>query len=105
MAGPSPGAAAAAERDFRGPGLEELERELRSYPGGVTQRRPIHNEGTAIAHLLQAARWRSTLSLISTITVFGTPLDVTLSELAIESFFPADEATRMALERLGMASA
>ena len=45
------------------------------------------------------------LSLISTITVFGTPLDVTLSELAIESFFPADEATRMALERLGMASA
>ena len=40
----------------------------------------------------------ATLSLISTITVFGTPLDVTLSELAIESFFPADEATRMALE-------
>ena len=45
------------------------------------------------------------LSFISTITVFGTPLDVTLSELAIESFFPADEATRMALERLSMASA
>ena len=72
----------------------------------MTQTRPIHNEGTAIAHLLQAARRATqTLSLISTITVFGTPLDVTLSELAIELFFPADEATRMALERLSLASA
>jgi hypothetical protein len=25
--------------------------------------------------------------------VFGTPVDITLSELAIETFFPADEAT------------
>lgn len=30
------------------------------------------------------------LSLISTITVFGTPNDVTLAELALETFFPAD---------------
>ena len=90
---------------FADPALEELERELRSYPGGVTQTRPIHNEGTAIAHMLKLRVGDATLSLISTITVFGTPLDVTLSELAIESFFPADEATRMALERLSMASA
>ena len=34
-----------------------------------------------------------TLSLISTTMVFGTPVDVTLSELAIEAFFPADAAT------------
>ena len=40
------------------------------------------------------------LSLISTTTVFGTPLDITLSELAIESFFPADLATAAALRRL-----
>lgn len=33
------------------------------------------------------------LSLFSTTTVFGTPIDVTLAELAIEAFFPADEAT------------
>ena len=33
------------------------------------------------------------LSLFSTTTIFGTPAEVTLSELAIESFFPADEAT------------
>ena len=34
------------------------------------------------------------LSFISTTTVFGTPREVTLSELAIEAFYPADEATR-----------
>ena len=33
------------------------------------------------------------LSFLSTTTVFGTPLDVTLSEIAIEAFFPADEVT------------
>jgi len=33
------------------------------------------------------------LSLISTTTVFGTPIEITLSELAIESFLPADAAT------------
>ena len=40
------------------------------------------------------------LSLISTTTVFGTPLDVTISELAIETFLPADERTSKMLERL-----
>ncbi len=33
------------------------------------------------------------LSFLSTTTVFGTPVDVTLSELAIEMFFPADPQT------------
>jgi hypothetical protein len=33
------------------------------------------------------------LSLFGTITVFGTPVDITLSELALESFFPADAKT------------
>lgn len=37
------------------------------------------------------------LSFISTTTVFGTPREVTLSELAIEAFYPADEATRARL--------
>jgi hypothetical protein len=40
------------------------------------------------------------LSLISTTTVFGTPVDVTLSELALETFFPADDATATALRAL-----
>ena len=37
------------------------------------------------------------LSFLSTTTVFGTPIDITLSELAIESFLPADRATSIAL--------
>jgi hypothetical protein len=40
------------------------------------------------------------LSFFSTTTVFGTPVDVTLSELAVESFFPADEETAAAVRRL-----
>jgi hypothetical protein len=46
-------------------------------------------------------RWcRSTdvNAFISTATTFGTATDVTVSELAIESFFPADVATARALE-------
>ncbi len=44
------------------------------------------------------------LSLISTTTVFGAPHDVTVSELAIETFFPADEATAQRLRRLAPAA-
>jgi hypothetical protein len=33
------------------------------------------------------------LSFIGTTTVFGTPVDVTVSEIALECFFPADAAT------------
>jgi transcriptional regulator with XRE-family HTH domain len=40
------------------------------------------------------------LSFFSTTTVFGTPLDVTLAELAIESFFPADPQTTEILNRI-----
>ena len=39
-----------------------------------------------------------TLSFIATTTVFGTPVDITLAELALESFFPADAATAAALQ-------
>lgn len=39
----------------------------------------------------------ATLSLVSATTVFGTPREVTLSELAIETFYPADARTRDAL--------
>lgn len=90
---------------FGDPFLEELEEELRGYPGGVSQTRIVHNEATAIAHMLRLKMGDAILSFISTITVFGTPLDVTLSELAIESFFPADEQTRMALQKLSIANA
>jgi heme oxygenase len=40
------------------------------------------------------------LSFVSTTTVFGTPVDVTLTELALETFFPADAETRARVARL-----
>jgi transcriptional regulator with XRE-family HTH domain len=40
-----------------------------------------------------------TLAFVSTVTVFGTPIDVTVSELAVEAFFPADAATAERLRR------
>ena len=49
---------------------------------------------------LQLATEAGVLSFLSTTTVFGTPVDVTLSEIALESFFPADRATAEALQRL-----
>ncbi len=54
--------------------------------------------GIAVPLQLDTAQGR--LSLISTTTVFGTPVEVTLSELAIEAFFPADDATAERLARL-----
>jgi transcriptional regulator with XRE-family HTH domain len=87
------------------PVLEALETELATYPGGVTKTRIVHDETSRIVHPLRIRAGDTVLSFISTITVFGTPLDVTLSELAIESFFPADEETRQALLQLNSASA
>ena len=46
----------------------------------------------------------SELSLFTTITVFGTPQDVTLSELAIELFYPADDASEVLLRGAGVES-
>jgi transcriptional regulator with XRE-family HTH domain len=40
------------------------------------------------------------LSFISTTMVFGTPIDVTLSELALEAFYPADETTAQKLREI-----
>nr|MEC9422022.1 helix-turn-helix transcriptional regulator [Pseudomonadota bacterium] len=46
-----------------------------------------------------------TLSFLSTTTVFGTAVDVTLSEIAIEAFFPADEETARQMSALSAGSA
>jgi hypothetical protein len=40
---------------------------------------------------------RGMLRFLNTTTSFGAPLDAALSEVVIESFYPADEATRLAL--------
>jgi hypothetical protein len=42
---------------------------------------------------LQIVTRLGTVSFLNTTTIFGTPTDVTLSELALEMLFPADEVT------------
>jgi len=54
---------------------------------------------SAIAVPLKLRAGGAVLSFLSTTTVFGTPVDVTLAELALETFFPADEVTATALAR------
>jgi transcriptional regulator with XRE-family HTH domain len=82
------------------PALAELLEELSSYPAPASARllRPEQAHGVVIP--LQLAAEGGTLSFISTSTVFGSPVDITLSELAIEAFFPADAATAAALQAL-----
>ncbi len=77
--------------------LMELLQELKSYPkpesaSNAEPAAEIANSGISIP--LRLRKNEGELSFISTVTVFGTPIDVTLSELAIESFFPADKRTQ-----------
>lgn len=85
------------------PELEALERELTAYPGRPVPAGHIHDPAAGIAVPMRIRTEAAVLSFITTVTVFGTPLDVTLSELAIESFFPADEETAGHLRRLAEA--
>jgi transcriptional regulator with XRE-family HTH domain len=81
--------------------LIELLRELSELPmpdGGKFRHLTSVPAGVVVPFQLKTDS--GTLSFISTTTVFGTPVDVTLSELAIESFFPADPATAEALRLL-----
>jgi transcriptional regulator with XRE-family HTH domain len=83
------------------PDLAALERELVALPVPAGDGRPpppLDAAGLIVPLRLRAGE--VVLSFISTTTVFGTPVDVTLSELALETFFPADAATQAALTRL-----
>jgi transcriptional regulator with XRE-family HTH domain len=77
------------------PALFALHEELAAYPGGGQGAADL--EAVQIAVPLRLRAGDSELSFISTATTFGTAVDVTLSELSIESFFPADEHTAAAL--------
>jgi len=80
--------------------LQALVEELRGYPAPPLEPgSELHDEG-AVYVPLQLRSPLGVLSFISTITVFGAPNDITLSELALETFFPADEATGQALREL-----
>lgn len=83
------------------PALVDLHDELRAYPAddGVEITDPAR--GVPLVIPLRLRTPSGPLSFISTTTVFGTAVDITLAELAIESFFPADAATAEALRRDG----
>ena len=72
------------------PVLRDLHRELRAYPGGISAE-PVTGPDPVVPLRLRTGD--RVLSLFSVTSVLGTPLDVTLSELAVESFLPADAAT------------
>lgn len=84
------------------PVLVDLMYELERYPepDGVKPHPPANPEYAGVVVPLQIRTEAGVLSFISTTTVFGTPVDVTLSELALESFFPADSATAEILHAL-----
>ena len=78
--------------------LVALQAELAAYPAPAPQADAQDYGGIAVPLRLHVPGLDAPLSLISTTTVFGTPVDVTLSELALECFYPADETTRAALQ-------
>ncbi|MEZ2292419.1 helix-turn-helix domain-containing protein [Variovorax sp. RCC_210] len=82
--------------------LQALHDELAGYPAPkVSHDAPALDTAlSAVAVPFQVVMPSGVLSFISTITIFGTPVDVTLQELAVESFFPADEQTAAALVAL-----
>ena len=79
------------------PVLAALLEELRGYPAPPSLHADVVDAAVVVPLVLASSR--GTLSFITTTTVFGTPVDITLSELALETFFPADEATAAALRQ------
>jgi len=83
--------------------LIELLDELKGYPVPPRTRpcRSLDGEAHgALAVPLVLASEAGPLSFLSTTTVFGTAVDVTLSEVTIEAFFPADQQTAAAMAAL-----
>ena len=81
--------------------LVGLRAELQGYGDSQTRTMVDPVAQTSVLVPLRLRTAGGTLSLISTTTVFGTPRDVLLSEMAIEAFFPADQETAEYLGRPG----
>ncbi len=77
--------------------LRELRDELLGYPGGMAE---VTSPGGVVLPL-RYRRGGQELSLFSISAVVGTATDVTVAELAIEAFYPADAATAAALRSPG----
>jgi transcriptional regulator with XRE-family HTH domain len=69
-------------------------------PDSHTQQESLGGGHMGIAVPLRLQGPSGVLSFISTTTIFGSPTDVALQELALETFFPSDEHTKHVLEAL-----
>ena len=72
------------------PELIKLYHELKAYPIPARSG-PLPPDNVAIPFKLRFGN--DVLSFMSATMIFGTPVDVTLSEMALETFFPADDLT------------
>jgi transcriptional regulator with XRE-family HTH domain len=81
--------------------IDALLREVSAYPveAGKKSERGSPIPQDAVVMPLRLRSHGGILSFLSTVTVFGTAIDITLSELSLEAFYPADEATAAALRR------
>jgi transcriptional regulator with XRE-family HTH domain len=79
------------------PTLIALNDELRALPASPSRYPPARSSRVAVPLMLRDEASGSVLSFLSTTTVFGTAIDVTLAELTLECFYPADDETRRAL--------
>jgi transcriptional regulator with XRE-family HTH domain len=73
--------------------LGDLIEELSAYPCGPSRPRSADALATTIAVPLRLRTEQGTLSFLSATMMFDAPLDATLSEIALETFLPADAAT------------
>ena len=80
------------------PILEAMLDELRRLPAPASATPAVPGITVAVPMIFESDVGR--LTFLSTTTLFGTPVEVTLSELAIESFFPADAETADRLRQL-----
>jgi hypothetical protein len=83
------------------PALIALEAELHQYPEPDEKSTMVlagEMLGVVMPFCFESVH--GMLSFISTTTIFGTPVDVTLQELAVESFFPADDFTARVLREM-----
>jgi transcriptional regulator with XRE-family HTH domain len=81
--------------------LKELHEEILAYPGGDDRPADVPT-GDIMVELHLATEDGGELAFFSTVTTFGTAVDITVAELSIEAFFPADTQTA---ERLGSLAA
>jgi transcriptional regulator with XRE-family HTH domain len=81
------------------PALAELLAELRAMPGGEIGRVIDPTQAGLVVPLKIRTPEGGVMSFFSTTTVFGTAVEVTLSELTLEAFYPADEFTAATLRQ------